>query len=92
MLRYLTQNATCLAPDLVQVDAQALQYARGNPLAFSHESYEKVLSAYVRMIQAASLIYGQLDDLLRPWSEPDLTGSAPLATPNDEFYRRSDFC
>jgi hypothetical protein len=43
------------------------------------------------MIQAASFINGQLDDLFGTWGQADLTKNDPIASTNNKFYGATNF-
>jgi hypothetical protein len=57
--------------NLVEVDAEGLEDARGDPLALADEPEEQVLGADVVVAEAASLVDGELDDALGAGGEPD---------------------
>ena len=86
----LCKYAACLGSDLVEIDPEALEDARRNAFSFAHEADEKVLCAYVVVLQSPGLVNGQLDDLLGPGGETYLPACVPLPTPDDELYGRPD--
>ena len=57
----LAQDVDHLVTHLVQVHAQALEHAGGDPLALAHEAEQQVLGADVVVAQPARLVDGQLD-------------------------------
>ena len=57
----LAQDADDLVADLVQVDAQALEDAGGDPLALADEAQQQVLRADVVVAEAAGLVDRELD-------------------------------
>ena len=89
LLDRLGQDATGLAPHLVEVDAEALENPGRHAFALTHEADEQVLGSNVVMVQPAGFIDRQLDDFLRARREADLTRSGPLAPPDDELHGRT---
>ena len=57
----------------------------GDAFALPHQAHEEMLRADVVMAEPSGLVYCQLDDLLRPGSEADLTRTAPFASADDEL-------
>ena len=86
----LGQDADDLVADLVQVDAQGLEHARGDALALAHQAEQQVLGADVVVAQPARLVDGQLDDALGARGQPDLADDRPIATADDELDRGAD--
>ncbi len=83
----LGQDVDDLVPNLVQVDAQALEHAGGDPLALADEAQQQVLGTDVVVTEAARLVDGQLDDPLGPRREADLAHDRALASTDDELDR-----
>ena len=83
----LGQHPDDLVADLVQVDAQRLQDARGDALALADEAQQQVLRADVVVAQPARLVDGQLDDALGARRQPDLAHDRPVAPADDELDR-----
>ena len=88
--RALGQDADDLVADLVEIDAQRLQDAGGDPLALADEAEQQVLRADVVVAEAARLVDGQLDDPLGARRQPDLADDRPIAAPDDELDRGPD--
>ena len=88
--RALRQDPDDLVADLVEVDAERLEHAGGDPLALADEAQEQVLRADVVVAEAAGLVDGQLDDALRARREPDLADDRAVAATDDELDRRPD--
>ncbi len=86
----LRQDPDDLVADLVEVDAQRLEDAGGDPLALADQAEEQVLRADVVVAEPASLVDGELDDALRARGEPDLTDDRAVATADDELDGRPD--
>ena len=63
--RALREDADHLVADLVEVDAERLEDAGGDPLALAHEAEEQVLGADVVVAEAAGLVDRELDHPLR---------------------------
>ena len=76
--------------NLVEVDAERLEDAGGDALALAHEAEQEVLGADVVVAQAASLVDGQLDDLLGAGRQADLADDRPIAAADDELDRGAD--
>ena len=76
--------------DLVQVDAERLEDAGGDPLALADEAEEQVLRADVVVAEAARLVDGQLDDALGARGQADLADDRPIAAADDELDRGPD--
>ncbi len=72
--------------DLVQANAERLQHAGGDPLAFSDQAQEQVLGADVVVTQPSGFVYGQLDYALCPWGQSHLADDRPIAPPDDELH------
>src|SRR5581483_4227453 len=68
----LRQHLDGLRPDLLQIDAQAFQDARGDALAFTDQTQQQVLGADVMVSQPPRFVDGQLDDLLGARRQADL--------------------
>ena len=88
--RGLRQDADDLVADLVQVHAEALQHARGDPLALAHEAEQEVLGADVVVAEAARLVDGQLDDPLGARREAHLADDGAVPAADDELHRGPD--
>ena len=84
----ITDNA--LVADLVEVDAQALEHARGDSLALADEAQQQVLGTDVVVAQAPCLVDGQLDDALGARGEADLADDRAIAATDDELDRGAD--
>ena len=76
--------------DLVQVDAEALEHARGDALALAHQTEQQVLRADVVVTQAARLVDGQLDDALGARGQADFADDRSIAAADDELDRGPD--
>ena len=74
-----------LRAHLLQIDAQALQHAGGDALAFAHQAQQQMLGADVMMIQAARFIDGQLDHLFGARRQADFAQHDAVAPPNNKF-------
>ena len=88
--RALRQDADDLVADLVEVDAERLEDAGGDPLALADQAEEQVLGADVVVAEAARLVDRQLDDALRARRQPDLADDRPVAAADDELDRGPD--
>ena len=88
--RALRQDPDDLVADLVEVHAERLQHAGGDPLALADEAQEQVLRADVVVPQPAGLVDGQLDDALRARRQADLADDRAVAATDDELDRRPD--
>ena len=88
--RALRQDADHLVADLVQVHAEGLQHAGGDPLPFADEAEQQVLGADVVVAEAPGLVDGELDHSLRARGQADLTDDRPVAAPDDELDRGPD--
>ena len=86
----LAEDAGGFGADALEVDAEAFEDAGRDAFAFADESQEQVLGADVAVVEAAGLIDGELDDLLRSWREADLAEDGAVATSNDELDRGAD--
>ena len=73
--------------DLVEVDAQGLQDAGGDPLTLPDEAKEQVLRADVVVAESAGLVDGQLDHALGAGRQAHLADDRSIATPDDELDR-----
>ena len=62
--RRLRQDADDLVADLVEVDAEALEDARGDALALADQAQQQMLGADVVVAEAAGLVDRELDDAL----------------------------
>ena len=83
--RALRQDADDLVADLVEVDAERLEDAGGDPLALADEAEEQVLRADVVVAEAARLVDRQLDDPLRARGQADLADDRAIAAADDEL-------
>ena len=83
--RALRQDPDDLVADLVEVDAERLQDARRDPLAFPDEAQEQVLRADVVVTEPAGLVDGQLDHALGARRQAHLADDRAIATTDDEF-------
>ena len=86
----LGEDVDDLVADLLQVDAEALQHARGDALALADQAEQQVLGADVVVVQPARLVDGQLDDLLGARRQADLADDRAIATADDELDGRAD--
>ena len=73
--------------DLVQVDAERLQHARGDALALADQAEQQVLGADVVVVEPARLVDGQLDHALGARRQPDVADDRAIATADDELDR-----
>ncbi len=80
-----------LSPDLLQVDAQALQDAGGDAFALAHQAEQQVFCANVIMIQAASFIDGELNHLFGTGSQTNLAQDDTISPANDVFNGAPNF-
>ena len=83
--RALREDADDLVADLVEVDAEDSEHARGDALALADEAEEQVLRADVVVVEPARLVDGQLDDLLGARRQADLADDRPVAAADDEL-------
>ena len=81
----LREDPDDLVADLVQVDAERLEHARGDALALADEAQQQVLRADVVVAQPAGLVDGQLDDPLGARGQPDLADDRTVAAADDEL-------
>ena len=81
----LAQDADDLVAHLVEVDAEALEHARGDALALADQAQQQVLRADVVVAQAARLVDGQLDDPLGARRQADFADDGPIAAADDEL-------
>ena len=88
--RALRQDPDDLVADLVEVHAERLEDAGGDPLALADEAQEQVLRADVVVAEAAGLVDGQLDDPLGPRRQADLADDRAIAATDDELDRGPD--
>ena len=86
----LGQDADDLVADLVEIDAQRLEDAGGDALAFAHEAQEQVLGADVVVAQPPGLVDGQLDDPLGARRQADLADDRTIAAADDELDGGAD--
>ena len=70
---------------LVEVDAERLQDAGGDPLALAHEAEQEVLGADVVVAEAAGFIDRQLDHPFGARRQPDLADDRAIAAADDEL-------
>ena len=68
----LAERRDDLMADLLERDAERLEDARGDALAFAHETEEQVLRPDVAVTELAGFVDRELDDLLGAWRERDL--------------------
>ena len=83
----LRQDPDDLVADLVEVDAERLQDAGGDPLALADEAQQQVLRADVVVPEPAGLVDRELDDPLGARRQPDLADDGAIAAPDDELDR-----
>src|SRR5206468_1723101 len=83
--RALRQDADDLVTDLVQVDAEGLEDAGGDPLALADEPEEQVLRTDVVVAEPARLVDRELDHALRAGRQTDLADDRAIATSDDEL-------
>ena len=83
--RGLRQDPDDLVADLVEVDAEALEHARGDALALADQAQQQVLGADVVVAEPASLVDRELDHALGAGRQPDFADDRPVATPDDEL-------
>ena len=81
----LVQHVDDLRADLLQVDAQRFEHARGDALALAHQAEQQVLGADVVVVQPTRFVDRQLDDLLGPRRQADLAGNRAVAAADDEL-------
>ncbi len=86
--RALGQDPDDLVADLVEIDAQRLQDARGDALALADQSEQQVLRPDVVVAEASRLVDGQLDHPFRARGQPDLTDDRSIAATDDELDGR----
>ena len=85
--RALREDPDHLVADLVEVHAEGLEHAGGDPLALADEAQEQVLGADVVVAQAAGLVDGELDDPLGARRQAHLADDRAIAAPDDELDR-----
>ena len=83
--RALRQDADHLVADLVQVHAETLEHARGDPLAFADEAEQQVFGADVVVTEATGLVDREFDHALRARGQPDLAHNGTVTTADDEL-------
>ena len=83
--RALRQDADHLVADLVQVHAETLEHACGDPLAFADEAEQQVLRADVVVTEATRLVDRQFDHALRARGQPDLAHDRTVTAADDEL-------
>src|SRR5439155_17741573 len=83
----LAEDVDDLVADLVEVDAQRLEDARGDPLALAHEAKEQVLGTDVVVAEPSRLVDRQLDDPLRSRRKAYLAHDRAIAPADDELDR-----
>ena len=76
-----------LGAHLLEVDAQALQHAGGDALAFADQAEQQVLGADVVVVQAPRLVDRQLDTFLARGVRPISPMTMRLAAADDELDR-----
>ena len=84
----LRQDADDLVAHLVQVDAQALQDARGDALALADETQQQVLRADVVVAEPARLVDRQLDHPLGARRQAHLADDGAVPAADDELHGR----
>ena len=75
---------------LVEVHAEGLQDAGGDPLALADQAEQQMLGADVVVAEPARLVDRELDHPLGPRSQADLADDRPIAAADDELDRGSD--
>src|SRR5215212_6973808 len=88
--RALRQDADDLVANLVEVDAERLEDARGDALALADEAEEQVLRADVVVAEAARLVDRELDHALRARGQADLADNRTVTAADDELDGRAD--
>src|SRR5581483_12014044 len=66
----LADDPRDLGPDLLDGDVQGLEHACGEPLLLTQEPEQDVLGPDVVVLESASLVLGEDDDLARSFCEP----------------------
>ena len=89
-LARLGQDADDLVADLVEVDAEGLEHAGGDALAFADQAEQQVLGADVVVAQAARFVDGQLDDALGARGQADFADDRAIAAADDELDGGAD--
>src|ERR671916_2406098 len=77
------QHADDLVADLLRVGVEVQQDARGHALVLPHQAEQDVLGPDVVVPEREGLAERELQDLLRPWRERDLTGGDLLTGADD---------
>ena len=88
--RALRQDADHLVANLVQVHAERLEDAGGDPFALPDEAEQEVLGADVVVAKPPRLIDRKLDDSLGPRRQAHLADDRPIAAADDELDRGAD--
>src|SRR3712207_1850486 len=83
------EHADDLVADLLGVGVEVEQDARGDALVLAHEAEQDVLRADVVVPQRQRLAQRELEDLLGPRGEGDLTGGDLLAGADDPHDLRA---
>src|SRR5579863_10254578 len=73
------------------MDAKARQHACRDAFALTHQSQQEMFRADVVMIEAARLVYRQLNHLLSTGSQADFPQHDAVAAPNDELDSLAHF-
>ena len=87
----LVQDVNDLRANLVEADAERLEHAGGDALAFADQAEQQVLGADVVVVQSARFVDRQLDDLLGARRQADVAGDGAIAAADDELDRAADF-
>src|SRR5690606_19826488 len=74
-----------------EVDAEAFKHASSNAFALTDEAEQQMLCADVAVVQPASFVDGELDDLLGARGKADLAKHGPVAAADDELDRGANF-
>src|SRR5947209_252465 len=87
----LTEDLNGLCANLLQVDTQALKHASRDTFAFADKTEQKMFCTDIMMIQATSLVNGQLDHFFGTRSQADLAEDDAISATNYEFNGAANF-
>src|SRR6266487_4292244 len=81
----LTEYLNGLCTYLLQVNTQALKHTCRDPFTFTDKTEQKMFCTDIMMIQATSLVDGQLDHFFGSRSEANLAEDDAISTTNYKF-------
>src|SRR5712691_7546665 len=84
----LAERSNELMPKLLERHAKRLEHSGGDAFTFTHETEEQMFGTHMAVAELARFVDRQLDDLLRPRRERDLTWrSGRIAAADRELDR-----